>query len=173
MKRDIASTLLAFALTGCASLPDDTFELPPSTIEDRLLQSRIFATTDEGSLLAAGASVLQDLGYVIDEATPALGLLTASKEVSAVDGGQIVWALMVAALGVQTSIDRSQKVNVCLVIHPRRDDPDASVARITVQRSVYDVTGALSRVETLNEPTLYQEFFDKLAKAAFLEANAL
>jgi hypothetical protein len=158
------------SLSRVALLPEDTF---PSTIEDRLLQSRIFATTDEGGLLAAGASVLQDLGYVIDEATPSLGLLTASKEVSAVDGGQIVWALVAAAFGVQTTVDRSQKVNVCLVIHPRHEDRNASVARITLQRTVYDTAGTQSRVETLNEPTLYQEFFDKLTKATFLEANAL
>ena len=160
-------------LTGCASVPHGAFELPPSTIEDRMLQSRVFATTNEASLLSAGASVLQDLGYIIEEVSAGLGLLTATKRVSAVDGGQIAWAVLAAAFGVPAAIDSNQKVNVCLVIHPRQDDPDASVARITVQRTVFDISGAVNRIETLREPDLYQEFFDKLTRASFLEGHTL
>jgi len=160
-------------LTGCSSVPRDAFELPPSTIEDRMLQSRVFTTTNEASLLSASASVLQDLGYVIEEVSAGLGLLTASKEVSAVDGGQIAWAVVAAVFGVPAAIDGSQKVNVCLVIHPRQEDPGASVARITLQRTVFDISGTINRMETLREPSLYQDFFDKLTRASFLEGQSL
>ena len=81
---------------------------------------------------------------------------------------------MVALLtGAVTPTDDEQKIRVCLVLQEALDDADSSVARITIQRIIWDTQGKISRVESIKAPELYQAFFDKLSKATFLEANQI
>jgi hypothetical protein len=166
--------LCLFILTGCASVPKDAFQLSTTSLEDRQMQSRKFSTLDDKLLLSAGASVLQDLGYNIDESNVDLGVLTASKKADAKDTGQIIGAIMIALLtGSMTPTDDEQKIRICLVLQESLDDPSSSVARITIQRIIWNTQGKISRVESIKAPELYQAFFDKLSKATFLEANQI
>jgi hypothetical protein len=171
----LASLFLSvFLLTGCASIPKDAFQLSTTSLEDRQMQSRKFSTLDDKLLLSSGASVLQDLGYNIDESNVTLGVLTASKKADATNAGQIVGAVMIALLtGSVTPTDDEQKIRVCLVLQKSLDDPSSSVARITIQRIIWNTQGRVSRVESIKAPELYQAFFDKLSKATFLEANQI
>ena len=171
----LASLFLSvFVLTGCASMPKDAFQLSTTSLEDRQMQSRKFSTLDDKLLLSSGASVLQDLGYNIDESNVALGVLTASKKTDAKNTGQIVGAVMVALLtGSVTPTDDKQKIRICLVLQESLDDPSSSVARITMQRIIWNTQGQMSRVESIKAPELYQAFFDKLSKSTFLEANQI
>ena len=43
--------------------------------------------------------------------------------------------------------------------------------RVTFERIVFDTEHRLKKIEALNEPQLYQSFFEKLSKALFLEAH--
>lgn len=174
-KATLISMLLSlFVLAGCTSVPKDAFKLSTTSLEDRQMQSRKFSTLDDKLLLSSGASVLQDLGYNIDESNMELGVLTASKKADATNTGQVIGAVMLALLtGSVTPTDDEQKIRVCLVLQESLDDPNSSVARITIQRIIWNTQGKISRVESINAPELYQAFFDKLSKATFLEANQI
>lgn len=166
--------LSLLVLTSCASIPEDAFELSATSLEDRQMQSRKFSTLDDKLLISSGASVLQDLGYNIDESNTKLGVLTASKKADAKKAGQIIGAVLVALVtGSIAPTDDEQKIRVCLVIQESLDDPDSSVARITIQRIIWNTQGQIARVESINAPEIYQAFFDKLSKATFLEANQI
>ena len=52
-------------------------------------------------------------------------------------------------------------------------DQVGTAVRITFQRIVYTNKGFISRSEPLGTPEIYQEFFDKLSKALFLEAQQI
>lgn len=172
----VVASLLAclVILSGCASIPEDAFKLTSTSLEDRQIQSRKFSTLDNKLLLSSGASVLQDMGYTIDESNTDLGVLTASKKADAKKAGQIAGAIALALLtGTVTPTDDEQKIRICLVLQETLDDPTSSVARITIQRVIWNTQGKISRVESINSPDLYQAFFDKLSKAAFLEANQI
>lgn len=174
--RGLTVPLLAcLSLTyGCASVPKDAFKLNPTSLQDRQLQSRQFQTLDNKLLLSAGIGVLQDMGYSIDESNTTLGVLTASKQADAKNGGQIAGAVLLALLtGTVTPTDKEQKIRICLVIQAALEDKASSVARITIQRVVWNTQGAISRVESINAPELYQAFYDKLSKATFLQANQI
>jgi hypothetical protein len=161
-------------ISGCASIPKDAFKLSPTSLEDREMQSRRYTTLDNKLLLSAGASVLQDMGYTIDESNTSLGVLTASKQADAKNAGQIAGAIVLALFtGTVTPTDKEQKIRICLVIQESLDDKTSSVARITIQRVIWNTQGNISRVESINAPELYQAFFDKLSKATFLEANQI
>jgi len=169
------TTLAVLAvLAGCQSIPKDAFKLPPTSLEDRQLQSRKFDTVDHRMLLASGASVLQDLGYALDASNADLGVLTASKDLDATNAGQVAGAVFLAALtGTVTAVDKEQNVRVCLVINRSLEDRNASIARISVQRVIWNTQGQMTRAETVKDSELYQSFFEKLAKSAFLEAHQL
>ena len=172
--RFVCLLLFCGLLSGCATIPKDAFKLSPTSLEDRQLQSRKFDTLDHKQLLAAGASVLQDLGYNIDESNTYLGVLTASKQADAKDTRQIVALVALGLLtGTMAPYDSEQKITLCLVIRQSLDDPNSSVARITMQRIIWNSQGMISHVESIKAPELYQAFFDKLSKATFLEANQL
>ena len=79
------------------------------------------------------------------------------------------------ALGGQPTdipYDVKQKVRVSLVTRPIRDKENTAV-RAAFQRSVWNSQGQISLSENLAAPELYQEFFDKLSKAVFLEAHQI
>ena len=163
-----------FALSGCTTIPEDAFKLSATSMEDRQLQSRKFSTLDNKLLLSSGASVLQDLGYSIDESNVDLGVLTASKKADATDAGQVAAAIALALLtGTVTPTDKEQKIRICLVLQEALEDSSSSVARITIQRIIWNTQGQITRVESIHAPELYQAFFSKLSKATFLEANQI
>jgi hypothetical protein len=148
--------------------------LSGDSLAHRQMQSRRFDTRDERMLLSAAAGLLQDLGFSLEESSLSTGLLVASKNRWALDENQAFLAALVAAFGGQREAvwDRDQKIRVSLVTTPVRDAP-ATVARVTFQRAIYNSQGVVSRAETINDVTIYREFFDKLSKSVFLEAHEI
>jgi hypothetical protein len=169
----------AAALTGCATtIPKDALVPTPDTLERRQLQSRRLDGITERDLLSASAGVLQDLGFNIDESETKLGLIVASKDRSAITGTQITAAIALALLGANYPIDKTQKIRVSLVTRPAiaadgKPRPDSQVIRITIQRLVWNIENQLSRIESIEEPAVYQAFFEKLSKSVFLEAQQI
>ena len=114
--KNIFICLLVITLSGCAGIPKDAFKLSETPLQDRQLQSRMFETKDEVELLAAGAAVLQDMGYFIDETEKDAGLITASKNVDATNPGQVTAAVFIALLGGGAMpIDKVQTIRVSFV----------------------------------------------------------
>nr|WP_283949817.1 hypothetical protein [Limobrevibacterium gyesilva] len=144
----------------------------------RQQQTRRFDTADDKLLLNASVGVLQDLGFQIDEATAGAGLVIGSKDRDAIEAGQVVGQVLLAALlaagGVATVpvYDRSQRIRVSIITRLAPDRTGA-VVRVTFQRVVRDNMNRVAHVDTLQEPAIYRAFFDKLSQAAFLEAHEI
>ena len=172
--RIVAALALGLA-AGCATVPKDALRLEPDSLEKRQLQTRRFDGIAEPDLLAASAGVLQDLGFNLDESESRLGLIVASKQRSAVEAGQVAGAVLLAFLGVNASWDRTQRIRVCLVARPASDEPEnrSHFVRVTFQRTVWNTANAITRVEAVEEPGIYEEFFQKLSQSVFLEAHKI
>lgn len=157
---------------GCKSgVPKNALALQARSLERRQISSRRFPTSDEKQLLAASAGLLQDLGFTIDDSETDLGMIAASKERNAVEGGQVAGKIVMAVVfGVRVAIDKNQKLRVSIVTRPVGGEV---VVRATFQRIVWNEDGRISRLEHLDDPRMYQEFFEKLSKAVFLEAHSL
>lgn len=164
---------ISLLLSACVpKVPKEALALRPDSLALKQLQSRKFETQDEKKLLLGAASLLQDLGYQIDESEVPLGVIIASKQADARDTGQIVGAVLIGVfLGSRMPIDTQQKVRVSIVTRPVNSSELA--LRITFQRIVWDERGQVSRSESLEDPELYREFFEKLSKAVFLEAQQI
>ena len=168
---------LVFAsfLAGCEpTIPKEALQLSPESLKDRQLQTRRFETRDEAKLLSASALLLQDLGFTLDESETKLGLIVGSKERSAVNAGQVIFAIIIAGLGGGAMpIDKAQKMRASLVTRPVGDSGDSTAVRITFQRIVWNDRGQITTAERMNDPKVYQEFFSKLSKSIFLEAHEI
>ena len=171
--------LFLLALCGCAStIPKEALQLSPESLKLRQLQTKRF-DTDEKTLLKSSVSLLQDLGFNIEETTSELGLITCSKQRDATSGSQIAGAVVLALLtGVATHVDKEQLIRASVVTRPiDTDDPHKSkpqtAVRVTFQRVVTNTQGQVTRRECIIDEQIYKEFFDKLSKALFLEAHDL
>ena len=160
-----------FVAPGCAAnIPKQALNLQPDSLARRQLQTRRFDTEDELKLLQAAAMVLQDLGFAIDESETKLGVIAGSKSRDATSAQQIIGAVIVAALsGAAVPVDNVQHIKASVVT--RSSQPETMNLRVTFQRTIVNTDGQVSRVESLEDPALYREFFDKLSKAVFLQAN--
>ncbi len=169
-------SLLLALVSGCATgrVPKEALELSPESLANRQLQTRQFATEDERSLLIAAAGLLQDLGYTLEESETSLGLIVGSKQRDASDSGQIIGSLFLAAFsGTDVPYDSEQEIRACLVTRPSGADTSNTLLRVTFQRLVWNNRGVLWKREPIHEPEIYAEFFDKLSKAVFLEAQSI
>lgn len=174
--RSTAALLLVslLACSGCAArIPAAALQLGAQSLEMRRLQTRRFDTLNEETMLAATAGLLQDLGFSLDESETDLGVIVASKERSAVETGQVVAAVFLAALtGVATPIDQTQRMRASIVTRPLQETEQVSV-RVTFQRIVWNDRNQITKLEALSEPEMYQQFFTQLSKAVFLEAHSI
>ena len=175
MVRQLAFVLVALAsctlFGGCAT-SEAMLTLKPDSLQLRQQQTKRFDTGDEGSILTACAALLQDLGFKIDETEPAIGLLSGSKRRSAKDVKEIVVKVVVGVLlGGQNIPYSDEQIMRALVVTKRAGSDKSHSVRVTFQRTVFNSDKRLSKMEDLQEPEMYQMFFEKLSKALFLEAH--
>ena len=186
MRHPRASTValaLALALVpaGCANPAAKALTLEEDCPALRQMQTRRFDTQDEKMVLQGCAMLLQDLGFELDDSETDVGLLVASKSRTAVEPQQFIGvaigtvilttiALLAGGGGGDTTVpyDERQHMRVCLVTHPQSDGVRV---RVTFQRIVWNNKGAVSKLESLQEPDHYEEFFERLQQAVFLEAH--
>ncbi len=171
-RRAMIAVACAGGLTACQqTVPPEALQLSPTAMADRQMQARRFGTKDEEKLQRASAQVLQDLGFQIDESETKLGVIVASKSRDATEAGQIAGAIVLALLvGVRMPTDTHQKIRASLVTKSVDNGADTMV-RITFQRVVFNTSNQVSKNEGLNDPKIYQEFFDKLGQSVFLTAQ--
>ena len=157
--------------SSCDTIPKDALQMKGPTLEVRKMQSRKFESKDEKKVLMACGSLLQDLGFNITESDANSGLVVGQKDRSAVEAGQVVAKILIAGLGGNMAIDRNQRMKASIVTRPL-DSKSISV-RVTFQRLVWNEMNQLTRAEALNDEKQYRDFFEKLSKALFLDAQTL
>ncbi len=179
MKRVIACvTAATLLLTGCVNLPPDAFVVTAEQLKRRQVETRRYDGAKEESILVASSNVLQDLGFTLENSETKLGVLTASKQRDATNGAEVAAAIFVALLGGGAApISKDQTIRVALVVRPVQATKeavplDSHFVRITFQRIVRRTDNSVY-AETLNDTKLYQDFFEKLSKSVFLEAQSI
>jgi hypothetical protein len=179
-KKIVLPLLLSLFVAGCATIPEDTFVVDSTQLEQRQLETRRYDDLTEEQILQASANVLQDLGFTIGESELKLGIITASKQREGTEHQDV--ALTVARLLLlgqfsNEHLGKEQTIRVVLVVRPVLDSAgnpakNSYLARVSFQRIKTMQNGAV-HPETLKDPELYQEFHDKLSKAVFIEAQKI
>jgi hypothetical protein len=172
---------LALVLGGCQTSVQqqtDALTLGPQSAARHQQEMRRYDTKDENSILSASSAVLQDLGFTIEETNAGGGLVVGVKDRDAVEAGQVAGqiflAAVIAAMGGKSDPvwDNVQKIRVSIVTKPSADK-SAVLVRVNFQRMVWNTKNQVSRAETIDDPIIDQQFFDKLSLAVFLEAHQI
>ena len=162
------------SVSGCATMPKDALSLSPESLAERQMQTKKYETNNDAKILAACAGLLQDIGFNIDESETKLGVITASKTRSAVHAGQQAAAIFVALLGGgYMPTDKDQKMRASVITRPTGEHGEFRAVRVSFQRIVSNTQGQITKSESIMDPKIYQEFFNKLSKAIFLEAQEI
>jgi hypothetical protein len=166
---------------GCATIPQGLFELDQDYLAKRQLQMRQYETANEELIVSSVAGVLQDLGFNLDDSESALGFVAASKKADAKSTSQITSAIILdvlSSIGGTSSgsnianADNYQVIRASVITKPGLNLKQ-TVVRVTFQRIVWNMNNQVNRVESVNDPQIYQKFFDSLSKAIFLEAQQI
>ena len=184
-------------VTGCrgGGLPAHVLKLTPESLQNRALQTRKFEGISEADLLSASTGVIQDLGFIIDESETGLGLIVGSKDRDAdpdamqragqvLVGATTFFLGAIAAVATQDedafgeifyvpAVDDYQKLWASIVIRPTAEElkDKTHIVRVTFQRIVWNTDDEIARLQSLDEPEMYQEFFGLLSKSVFLEGH--
>lgn len=178
MKKFIVVCTLSALLSGCVTLPPNAFVITPEQLARRQIETRRYDKAKEESILVASSNVLQDLGFNLENSETKLGVLTASKQRDAIDGGEVAAAIIIALLGGGAMpISKDQTIRVSLVVRPVQatndNTPiDSCFVRITFQRLVRRTDNSVT-AQTLTDNELYEGFFEKLSKSIFIEAQKI
>jgi len=158
-------------LASCTAVTLETdLNLTPELLSQRQLQTRLFDTTEEQKILRTCAALLQDTGFTIDESEAKLGILTASKRRDATDAAQWVASIVGTFFGVSIPPDKNQIMKALVTTRPVGTNGNQVSVRVAFERIVFDTENRIKKIEALNDPKIYQSFFEKLSKALFLEA---
>ena len=185
-KRKGAKLLTVYLLVwacGCSSIPDEAYRLPQSSLDARTMQTFTFEGADEAKILGATVALIQDMEYNLDEVERPLGVLTASKTVDAdsakqkagllaLDVGLIILSVLSGSSPGGSALagaDDEIELDLTFVVMPSLVREDAHTARLTLQRTLIDKSERIKERGVIEEPQVYQEIFDKLAKSVFLE----
>lgn len=188
---------------GCAggkkTTPLELFALTPDSPANKAMQTRRFEAPNSDELLSASAAVLQDLGFQVTESDRDLGFLRAAKERSAREYGQEIQrgviAFATSALTIAGAcfgslqsliylmpVDLHQQINATLVAQPLQGDDRRQEVRIVFYRLVWKGDGMSGdqyippgeqKMEMIRDAEIYQQFFARLAKSVFLEAQRI
>ena len=164
---------LILALTGCQpTVPREAFLLSPQSLADRQMQTRRFETSDRMAMLAAATSVLQDLGFTLEQSEASLGLLVGSKTRDATSGAQIAGALLVAALGGgSVPIDSMQQIRVSMVVRSVQSSGKASETSAEKTLAPQDIEAIRTKVSNVIAGEL-REYYAKDVRQRIAEQLA-
>jgi hypothetical protein len=175
---------------GCTTAPVRPFQPSATANADLAAQTRRFDGITKPAMLIACASLLQDLGFMIEEADSTLGVIAGSKNRTAEEqnttGGVMLEATAkvaaFVALGMLTGhlpaggthddpSDR-QTIRVSLAVATVSSaSPDRVLVSLTLNRVVYSRGNKEIKNESVHDPALARAFFEALSKSVFLEAH--
>lgn len=156
--------LAASIVAACAT----TGKPPQSQLQIREFQTRGYETTDTKMVMKAVLNTLQDEGYIVKNAVPDLGLLTATKEIDVEDKATAV-LLAVLSKGKATW----PKNSIIEATANVSEFGTQTRVRLNFQVKTYDNKGAVREVKQVEDGKFYQDFFSKIDKGIFIQKENL
>ena len=181
-RRIVPATAVLALLCGCATdaVPKDALRLPESTLEVRSAQTRKLEAPSETAILTATVAVLQDMEFNIDRIERPLGVISASKVSDADDSGEKFGLMLLdifCGAGGGGGCDNSatakdeQRLVLTMVVLPSLENSEIFTVRVTLQRIIFDKADRVKIMERITAPEIYQEVFDNLRRALYIEVN--
>ena len=163
----ITLLLTALVFTGCAGSGSNDEHLR-TQLEIRQFQTRSYATTDTKMVIKAVLNVLQDDGYIVNNAVPEIGLYTATKKV---DIGKTDSKLLKGVMSMYQIKWKKTSMVECTINISKHGD--STRVRANFILTLLDNVDAPVKTEHIRSEEFYREFFGKVDKGIFLEDQKL
>ena len=183
--------LVSVNLSGCANLvtgalamrkadseqaKKDASQKPQLTqLQTRQLQTRNYQTEDTKIILQTALAVLQDDGFVVQNANVDLGLLAASKSLQDINVDSSGKAFLKGFFGFGGSVSTKEFSTVETTVTVTLFGKETRV-RLSARLSSVEfgsAAGSNTKYEAITEAEFYQAFFSKLEKGIFIEQQNL
>ena len=153
--------LTLLLLSSCAT----TNVQPQKTqLQIREFQTRTFDVSDSKLVMKAMINVLQDDGYIIENANADLGLITASKETDIESG----WQKFFATLGEGNQARWSKNFIIESSSNISQFGNQTKV-RVNFRGRILDNRGGILEVSQIEDEQFYRDFFSRVDKAIFIQ----
>jgi len=137
-------------------------------LEIRQMQTREFETSETTMVLRAMLNVLQDDGYIVEQVNSEVGFFNASKVMDTEDKLAKTWGTFWWGPSAQwienTVIDCTANIS---------QFGEKTRVRTNFQLKQMNNKGGVEKVETMDDPKFYQEFFTKVDKGIFIEKEQI
>lgn len=177
MKKILAILFVGLFLTFTPALAKKNYSYsdvptPKKTqLEKRQFQTREYDSTDKALVMKAILNVLQDEGFIVNNANPLLGFISGEKEFDLSDKSIDVQK----EFGKNTRALNWNGVRVAVV------EATANVTeygkemkvRINFKRKLLNVYGNAQSIDEVDDENYYQDFFAKIDKAIFLQKQKI
>lgn len=140
-------------------------------LQKRQFQTRNYDCTDKALIMKAMLNVLQDEGFIVNNANPLLGFISGSKEFDVSDKsidiskefgtskGSLMWkGVKVATIEATANVTEYGK---------------ETKVRINFKRKLLNVYGNAQFINEIDEENYYQDFFAKVDKAIFIQKQKI
>lgn len=172
--------ILFFALVLClfislipveAKTTNNVAKAAPTQLEKRQFQTRTYESTDKALIMKALLNVLQDEGFIVNNANPLLGFISGSKEFDVADKtidiqkefgtnkGSLAWkGIKVATIeATANTTEYGKEIKV----------------RVNFKRKLLNVYGNAQIINEIDDEKYYQDFFAKVDKAIFIQKQKI
>lgn len=140
---------------------------PQTQLQKRQYQTRQYDNIDKATLMKAMLNVLQDEGFIVNNASSLLGFISGAKEFSTRDktinfeqefGAKREAGAVVAVIETTANISEYGK---------------SFKVRVNFKRKLLNVYGNAQMIEDVTDETYYQNFFSKVDKAIFIQKQKI
>ena len=134
------------------------------------MESRVFVTRDEATLLKDGAVILENMGYKTEMVDPGLGLVTATKREE--NGGFVSTVMSVLSAGLASSGNQTLS-QAAFTTLPAKDGKGAFITRLTLHKITLDSDGNPADAKMITDKDVYKIFYERLEASTFIEPDRL
>lgn len=140
---------------------------PQTQLQKRQYQTRQYNSIDKATLMKAMLNVLQDEGFIVNNANSLLGFISANKEFSTNDktidfekefGTKKQMGATVAVVEATANVSEYGK---------------AFKVRINIKRKLLNAYGSATKIEEVTDEKYYQNLFSKVDKAIFIQKQKI
>lgn len=174
MKKFLLGILFAALLLAAVPTQAKTTQQAPvnkTQLEKRQFQTRTYDGTDKALIMKAMLNVLQDEGFIVNNANPLLGFISGAKEFDVADKsidiqkefgtgkGSLAWkGVKVATIEATANVtEYGKQIKV----------------RINFKRKLLNVYGNAQVINEIDDENYYKDFFAKVDKAIFIQKQKI
>lgn len=146
---------------------------PPqkTQLEKRQIQTREYDSTDKAMVMKAMLNVLQDEGFIVNNANPLLGFISGDKEFDVND----------RSINIQKEFGASKaslnwsgvRVAVVEATANVTEYGEQMKVRVNFKRKLLNVYGNAQSIDDIDDEKYYQNFFADVDKAIFLQKQKI